>query len=138
MKRFKINNWFVTALVVLSGVLATACATYFKVTDPQSGRVYFTQDVSRERGGAATFTDAASNSKVTIQNSEVKEITKDEYNVGRFGGSTKPAPAPAPAAAPAPAPAAPAPAPAAPAPTPAPAPAPTPESAPAPGGGYSE
>jgi hypothetical protein len=130
MKRFKIKNWFVTALVVLSGVLATACATYYKVTDPQSGRVYFTQDVDRERGGAATFTDSASDSKVTIQNSEVKEITKDEYNVGRFGGGTKPA-----ATAPSPAASAPAPAPAAPAPA-APAPAPVaPESAPAPEGG---
>ena len=112
MKRDKIKNWLVMALVVLSGVLATACATYYKVTDPQSGRTYFTQEVNRERGGAATFTDAGSGSQVTIQNSEVKEITKDEYNVGRFGGSKKPEQAPAAAPAPTPAPAAPAPAPA--------------------------
>jgi hypothetical protein len=113
MKRSKIKNLFVTALVVLSGALASACATYYKVTDPQSGRVYYTESVDRERGGAASFTDAASGSKVTIQNSEVKEVTKDEYNVGRFGGGTKPATA---------------------APAPAPAPA-APESAPAPEGG---
>ncbi|HTP40802.1 MAG TPA: hypothetical protein VML36_00085 [Nitrospiria bacterium] len=126
MQWLKSRQWLVVAVVMMSGLVATACATYYRVTDPQSGRVYYTEKVDRERGGAASFTDAGSGSTITIQNSEVKEITKDEYNVGRFGGGTKPAPA----AAPAPAPAAPAPA------APAPAPTPTPESAPDSGGGY--
>jgi len=118
MKRFKIKNWFVTALVVLSGVLATACASYYKVMDPTSGTVYYTEKVDRGSGGAVTFTDAKSGADVTIQNSEVKEISEKEFEVGRYSAPTsKPAPvAPAPAA-----------------PTPAPAPA-APESAPAPEG----
>jgi len=118
MKRFKIKNWFVTALVVLSGVLATACASYYKVMDPTSGTVYYTEKVDRGSGGAVTFTDSKSGADVTIQNSEVKEISEKEFEVGRYSAPTsKPAPvAPAPAA-----------------PTPAPAPA-APESAPAPEG----
>lgn len=104
MKLLKEMGWGVMALFV--GSLVTACASYYKVTDPVSGRTYYTQDVEHERGGAATFTDAGSSAKITIQNSEVKEITKDEFNVGRLAKETKPAPAapaaPAPSAAPAP------------------------------------
>jgi hypothetical protein len=106
MNRYKTVNRLVIASVMLSGVLATACATYYKVTEPQSGRVYYTQEVNHERGGGASFTDAGSGAQVTIQNSEVKEISKDEFDAGRFAVK------PPPAAAPAPAPAAPAPAPA--------------------------
>jgi len=124
MKRFTSLSWIVVALSVV--FLVTACGTYFKVRDPGTGNTYYTEKVKRERGGAAKFKDARSGAEVTIQNSEVTEITQGEYTAG----ISAPAPAAAPQAAPAPA-AAPQ---AAPAPEPAPAPeaAPAPESAPAP------
>ncbi|HXZ24932.1 MAG TPA: hypothetical protein VEI24_01820 [Nitrospiria bacterium] len=124
MKWVKTRQWLVMAVVMVSGLLTAACTSYFKVTDPTSGSVYYTEKVSRSSGGAVTFTDAKSGSEVTIQNSEVKEISEKEFDVGRY--SSAPASKSAPAA---PAPAAPA--------QPS-APAPTPESAPAPegGGGY--
>ena len=95
------------------------------VKDPGTGKVYYTEKVETEKGGAVKLTDARSGSLVTIQNSELKEISKDAYKQAL--AVPEPAPVPA-AAAPAPAfaatPAAGAtPAPAAPAPAEAPAPA---------------
>jgi len=123
MKWLRTTQWLMMAAVVVSGLLATACSSYFKVTDPTSGNIYYTEKVNRGVGGAVSFMDAASGSEVTIQNSQVKEISEKEFDVGRYAPIQKAPSAP-------PAPAAPAPA----APTPAPAPA-APESAPAPEGG---
>lgn len=117
MKRFKSLSWIMVPLSI--GLLVTACATYYRVKDPNTGNLYYTEKVKRD-GGAAMFKDARTNAEVTIQNSEIMEITKDEYKAGVL----TPVPAPAPMKSPAPE-AAPAPAPApesAPAPTPAPAP----------------
>jgi len=133
MKLFTSKGWFI--VVLSAGFLVSACASYYRVKDPATGSVYYTEKVKRE-GSAAMFKDARSGSDVTIQNSEIKEIEKKEYYEALVAPASKPAatptaaPAPAPSAAPAPAPsAAPAPAPStAPAPTPAPA---APEPAPA-------
>jgi hypothetical protein len=66
-----------TALLAI--VLVTAgCTTYYRVTDPSSGRMYYTTDISR-RGTAVEFVDAKSGSNVTLQNSEVKEISSEDY-----------------------------------------------------------
>jgi hypothetical protein len=92
--------------VVVTGLtlLATGCATYYQVTDPASGRVYYTDKITSERGGAVKLQDARTNASVTLQNSEVKEISKDEYKAG----ISKPVTAPPPAAPAAPAEATPA------------------------------
>ena len=111
-------------LVVLfsAGFLLTACATYYKVTDPTSGSIYYTEKVKNERGGAAKFKDARSGAEVTIQNSEVKEIEKKAYYEALVAPTSKPVSTPtaAPAATPTPAP------------TPAPSAIPAPSAAPAP------
>jgi len=121
MKRFANMKWLILSLSM--GLLVTACASYYKVRDPGTGNVYYTEKVSRESGGAAKFKDARSGAEVTIQNSEVKEITKGEYTAGISAPASTPAPAPT--AAPAPT--------KTPAPAPESAPAPAPEAAPAPG-----
>jgi hypothetical protein len=54
------------------------CTTYYRVTDPSSGRMYYTTEITR-RGSAVEFTDAKSGSNVTLQNSEVKEISSEDY-----------------------------------------------------------
>jgi len=134
MKRFTTKIQFFVLLSM--GLLMTACATYYKVTDPSSGSTYYTEEVKKERGGASTFKDARSGSEVTIQNSEVLEISEKDFDTGRTTQVVKPAPTPAAAPVPAPAPTpaplvAPAPAPApTPAPSVAPAPAPAPTPAP--------
>ncbi len=119
MKRFIVNGWFVPVLGLV--LLVTGCASYYKVRDPQTGNVYYTEDVDQLRGGAVKLKDARTGSEVTIQNSEVKEISSKEYKEGLAAPISMPTPTVAPAAAPAEAPVA-APA-AAPSPVPAPAPA---------------
>lgn len=65
------------ALGMLAGL--SACTTYYKVTDPTSQKVYYTTDVEQEKGGSVSLKDANSGAQVTIQNSEVVEISSDEY-----------------------------------------------------------
>jgi hypothetical protein len=69
-----------TALLAI--VLMTAgCTTYYRVTEPGSGRAYYTTDIKR-RGSAVEFTDAKSGSEVTLQASEIKEITQEDFQKG--------------------------------------------------------
>lgn len=102
MKRFIANGW----LVAVSGLvlLAAGCTTYYRVTDPQSGREYYTDKIDSDRSGVVKLKDARSKSTVTLQSSEVKEISSSEYKAGLAAPVSKPTPAatPAPVAAPAP------------------------------------
>ncbi len=68
--------------------VATGCASYYKVTDPTSGRVYYTQKVDQLDNGGAKLTDASNGNMVTIQNSEVQKITEEQYNAGRMAPPT--------------------------------------------------
>ena len=120
MKQSMRSGWLVVGLCV--GLLVGGCATYYKVTDPQSGKAYYTQKIDTAMGGAVKVMDARTGSIVTLQNSEVKEISEKEYKAGLAAPVSKPTPTAAPAAVLAPA-AAPVSAPAA-APAPAPTPAP--------------
>jgi hypothetical protein len=87
-------KWVAVCGLVL---LAAGCASYYRVTDPVSGREYYTEKVESDRGGAVKLKDARTNSVVTLQNSEVKEISKEDYKAGLAAPATKPAPAAAPA-----------------------------------------
>jgi uncharacterized protein YceK len=122
MKHYMRYGWIVASLCV--GLLVVGCATYYKVTDPQSGNAYYSEKVDSMSGGAVRLKDARTNSIVTLQNSQVKEISEKEYKAGLAAPVTKPTPTPA--AAPAPAPTA--------APTAAPAPTPAAETSSAPSG----
>jgi hypothetical protein len=74
-------------------IAATACAalmwaggcgpTYYKVTDPTTGKDYYTTELKRDHG-TAMLKDSKSGSEVTLQNVEVKKVTKEEYDVGRY------------------------------------------------------
>ena len=86
-----------TACTVL---LAGCSGGYYMVREPGSATPYYTTDIEKA-GSAVQFKDAKTGSAVTLQNSEVKEISKDDFTKGL----TAPAPAPA-AAVVAPAPAA--------------------------------
>lgn len=66
-------------LIVFFFAGVIGCASYYQVKDPDSGSLYYTTDIDTERGGAIKFKDAKTDSQVTLQSSEVKEITSDEY-----------------------------------------------------------
>lgn len=68
-------------------VFLAGCASYYKVTDPASKNVYYTEDIDQMKYGAVKFKDAKTGSDVTLQSSEVKEIDSKEFDEG-----TKPSP----------------------------------------------
>ena len=67
------------AAAVVMGVLASACTTYYQVTDPTTGKEYYTTKIDQMRSGSKEFVDANTGSTVTIQNAEVKEINKEAF-----------------------------------------------------------
>ncbi|BFU96506.1 MAG: protein of unknown function [Nitrospira sp.] len=82
---------FTTGLILcgLVGMVA-GCTNYYRVTDPHSGKTYYTTEVKDAgRGGAVKIKDAKSGSTVTLQSSEVKEITSDEYEAAMKAPSMK-------------------------------------------------
>jgi hypothetical protein len=76
-------------------VVLAACAVsvagcgggYYLVREPNGEIIYYTHEVELEDGGVIRFMDAGSGSMVTIQNSVVKEITKEEFEAGLKEGS---------------------------------------------------
>jgi hypothetical protein len=64
-------------------LLAVAgCTTYYRVTDQSSRSVYYTTDIDRMDSGAVRFYDAKSRANVTLQSSEISEISRDAYESG--------------------------------------------------------
>jgi uncharacterized protein YdeI (BOF family) len=66
-------------LCVMAGLLAGCGGNYYRVNDPGGDRQYYTSEIEQTRTGAITFKDEKSGSVVTLQSSEVKEISKDEF-----------------------------------------------------------
>ena len=63
----------------MAGLLAGCGGNYYRVNDPAGDRQYYTSDIEQTKTGAITFKDEKSGSVVTLQSSEVKEISKDEF-----------------------------------------------------------
>ncbi len=58
----------------------TGCGyKYYEVKEPTGGRVYYTHEVKEKSSGAVTFKDDKTGSTVNLQNSEVKEVSKEKY-----------------------------------------------------------
>jgi hypothetical protein len=51
----------------------------YKVSDPATGKEYYTTKVKERKGGAIKFEDEKTGSHVTTQSSVVKEISEEEY-----------------------------------------------------------
>lgn len=68
----------VLALFFLVGILACG-GGYYRVKDPATGSIYYTNDLKAQKGGAVTLKDANTGSTVTLQNSEVTQINKEEF-----------------------------------------------------------
>ena len=63
----------------MAGLLAGCGGNYYRVNDPAGERQYYTSDIEKTKAGAITFKDEKSGSVVTLQSSEVKEISEDEF-----------------------------------------------------------
>ena len=70
-------------LCSLASVTLASCTTYYRVTDPASGKSYYTTKVSEAgKAGAVKIKDAKSGGTVTLQSSEVHEISEQEFKAG--------------------------------------------------------
>jgi len=70
--------------LVLLGVLGlfvlAGCGGYWMVTDPTTKNIYYTEKVEQSKSsGAVKFIDAKTGTSINLQNSEVKEVSKDEF-----------------------------------------------------------
>ncbi len=64
------------------GVLSCSlfACTYYRVSDPASGRVYYTNQVKRyDQSGSIGFEDKRTGQHVTLSSSEYETITENEY-----------------------------------------------------------
>jgi hypothetical protein len=83
MKKSLHHGWFIVSLCV--GLFVVGCVSspsYFRVTDLQSGKEYYTQKVDHLASGAVVVNDTRTDSTITLQNSQVKKISSDEYKTG--------------------------------------------------------
>ena len=48
-------------------LLGSGCSNYYKVRDPQTGKVYYTENLKQRNGGAVTLKDGKSGDEVTIR-----------------------------------------------------------------------
>jgi len=76
--------------ILLLFVLAGCGGKYYKVTDPTTKMNYFTQEVEK-KGAAVTFTDAKTGKQVTVQNSEIIEISEGSFKEGLAAPAAAPA-----------------------------------------------
>ena len=79
-----------TAAVCLALVCLGGCTSYYKVTDPTTGREYYTTELQHKNSGAATLKDGRTGNTVNLQNSEISQITKQQYEHGRLTPPTPP------------------------------------------------
>ena len=68
--------WMTAA--VLGCVALSGCTSYYAISDPSTGKTYYTTK-HQTKHGSLQFRDAGTGQRVTIQNSEVAKITKDQY-----------------------------------------------------------
>jgi hypothetical protein len=75
------NTHLIRGLVVGALLITvTGCSSHYRVTDPASGKMYYTTKVEDAgRGGAVKIKDERTGSTVTLQSSEVREISAEEY-----------------------------------------------------------
>jgi len=58
-------------------------SVHYKITEPTSKIVYYTRDYEKTKAGGASFKDARTGAIVTIQNSEIKEVSRQYLRRGR-------------------------------------------------------
>ena len=72
----------VVIVIAMAVSFLAGCGSYYKVTDPASKSIYYTNDIDQMKNGAVKFKDAKTGSNITLQSSEVKEIDSKEFKEG--------------------------------------------------------
>jgi hypothetical protein len=72
-------------LMAAALMVAAGCTSYYQVTDPTTGKMYYTNKYDQSRSGATSFTDARTGDQVTIQNSQISSVTSQQFENGKNG-----------------------------------------------------
>jgi len=75
------SPWKLSCLMPLLLMAAACTATYFKVTDLDTGREYYTGDFTR-KDDAIRFKDARTGATTTVRNAQVLEIDQRTFDSG--------------------------------------------------------
>ena len=90
---------YIFSIVAMVCLVVGCSSHYYRVTDPSSGKNYFTKKVDEAgRAGAVKFKDERTGGNVTLQSSEVKEISEGEYDASLVAKPTPSSQPTAPAA----------------------------------------
>ncbi|WP_455378653.1 hypothetical protein [Petrachloros mirabilis] len=79
-------------IFAVAGLLAViaGCTHYYKVSDPAGHKDYYTTEIETANSGAIKIKDKKSGAVVTLQSSEVKEISEKEFEAGVKEADKKP------------------------------------------------
>lgn len=82
----------IASVILCLCIMISGCsAHYYRVTEPISGKTYYTDEIKKTEGDGVELKDARTGETVTIQNSEVREINKYEFETGRlYSGNVLP------------------------------------------------
>ena len=69
---------FTSLIIMIMMMMTIGCASYYRITDPATGKDYYTEKFER-KGGGVIFKDINTSETVTLPSSEVLEISKDQY-----------------------------------------------------------
>jgi uncharacterized protein YceK len=74
-------------VVIMLSLMLAGCSSYYKVTDPTTEKVYYTNSVNYNRSGSVKIKDAKTGAAVTLPASEVQKIEKEEFSRGIYSGN---------------------------------------------------
>ncbi len=52
---------------------------YYRVTDPATGRVWYTRHLHREAGGVVEFREAGTGVRVSLREAQVDEVSREDF-----------------------------------------------------------
>ena len=72
-----------TTCCICATIALSGCTTYYKVSDPGTGRAYYTTKIKEHRSsGGISFEDMGTGAQVTMQNSVVQKVSSDQAKKG--------------------------------------------------------
>ena len=66
-------------IITILAMSLPACATRYEIRYPNTNEVHYAKDYDKMKSGSVRFTDAITGTKITITSSEIKKISKEEF-----------------------------------------------------------
>ena len=71
----------VVGIALVGCLLLAGCATHYRPVDPTTDREYYTKSYDELDGGAIRLVDARTGRVVTLQTSEIQEVSREYFQV---------------------------------------------------------